>query len=261
MNDSADTTGEITVGQTTTATEMARDGRPLTVPLAATATASRRGVRPHNCDAHATHTGSDGTTAVAVVDGIGNSPQVAEMARTLATVIAHLAVRVGVRAALLTAGQVVADRGLADTTPDAVAVVAVSRAGRPTDIGWCGDALIYGFDGHRLTRYSTPATVGEQLRANGAPWEIAADHDNWVTATLGTATVGTVYAAEISGDQLVLLCSDGVPDGLPAGRLEELVADHADDITTLAQAVVTATGPDADGYRDDATLAVLEPAP
>ncbi|MEV4252218.1 hypothetical protein AB0J52_03500, partial [Spirillospora sp. NPDC049652] len=208
-------------------------------------------------------TGADGTTAVVVVDGIGNSPQVTEMAHVLATAIARLAVRVDARSAQPTAGQVIGDRGLEGDAPNAFAVVAVARPGTPTKVAWVGDTPAHGFnrDLQRLHRYTTPVAVGEQLRRNGAPWEIAAEHDNWVPANLATAAVGNVYTVDIPSEEVVLLCSDGVPDGLARGRLDELAAEHADRPAALAEADATATEPDSDGYRDDATLVVLEPAP
>lgn len=229
--------------------------------LAVTAAASRRGVREFNCDAAAVATGLDGTITAAVVDGIGNSAEITAMANVLATVIARTALRRGVLAALLTAAEIVADPGPADDTPNAVAVVAAARAGHETSIAWCGDSRIYGFDGTRLRQYSTDATVGEQLRRNGEALELAAEHDNWVRATLRRATVGTVYDAFVPEDELIVLCSDGVVDGLPDGRLDELVAEHADDVQALADALVAATEPDAGGYRDDATVAILQPPP
>ncbi|MFB4273212.1 hypothetical protein [Nonomuraea sp. GTA35] len=86
---------------------------------------------------------------------VGNSAEVCAMAAVLVTVIDRIAPRRGCRAALLTAGEVVADGGPGDNNPDAVAVVAVARVGRDTAVGWCGDARIYGFDGERL-RFSEP---------------------------------------------------------------------------------------------------------
>lgn len=146
----------------------------LNRPVTVTAAATRRGVRAHNCDGYAVAVGTDGTTAAAVVDGIGNSPEIAYMSGVLATVIARVALRRGGLAALLTAAEIVADPGPADDTPDGVAVAAVVRAGEETRIAWCGDSRIYGFDGSRLRQYSTDATVGEQLRRNGAALELAA---------------------------------------------------------------------------------------
>jgi serine/threonine protein phosphatase PrpC len=234
---------------------------PLTIRHATAAAASRRGVRACNCDGHTVAYGADGTTAAAVVDGIGNSPEIAAMADVLATVIARTALRRGGLAALLTAGEVIADPGPYADTPDAVAVVAVAQAGDETRVAWCGDSRIYGFDGERVRQYSTDATVGEQLRRNGVAIELAAEHDNWLKVSLSRATVGTVYTAFIPEDELVLLCSDGVVDGLPAGRLDELVLEYADDVQALADALVNQTEPDTDGYRDDATAVILQPPP
>jgi serine/threonine protein phosphatase PrpC len=231
----------------------------LTQGRAVTATATRRGVREHNADAAAVHAGADGATAAVVVDGIGNSAEIAAMSAVLAQVIARTAGRRGPLAALLTAGEVIADPGVHGDTPDAVAVVAVVAAGEETQAGWCGDARIYGFNGHRVRQYSTDATVGEQLRRNGVPVQIAADHDNWLKTSLSRATIGTVYTAYVPEDELVLLCSDGVTGGLPEGRLEELIGEHADDPQALADALVAATTADAGGYRDDATVIVIQP--
>lgn len=236
---------------------------PTVTPLdlAVTASATRRGIRDHNCDAYAICVGADGATAAAVVDGIGNSAEISAMSAVLATVITRTALRRGCLAALLTAGEIVADPGPNDDTPDAVAVVAVTRAGQDTIVGWCGDSRIYGFDGERLRQYSTDATVGEQLRRNGAPLELAAEHDNWLTTSLSRATIGTVYTARVPEDELVLLCSDGVADGLPDGRLEQLVSEHADDVEALAAALVEQTEADASVYRDDSTVVIIQPAP
>ncbi|REF00324.1 PP2C family protein-serine/threonine phosphatase [Thermomonospora umbrina] len=226
-----------------------------------TATASRRGVRTHNCDAAATFTAADGTTTAAVVEGIGNDPQIADMSHVLAEVIARTAARRGVLAALLTAGEVVADPGVDGDTPDAVAVVAVVKAGEETRIGWCGDSRVYGFDGQRVRQYSTDATVGEQLRRNGVALDVAAAHDNWLRTCLSQATIATAFTAYVPPDELVLLCTDGVVDGLPDGVLEDLIGEYADDPKALAEALVAATEPDADGYRDDATVVVLTTGP
>lgn len=235
-----------------------------TIPIrsrAVAAGASRQGVRTYNCDDFAAFTGADGAMAAAVVDGIGNSAEIAAMSTVLATVIARTAGRRGVLAALLTAGEVIADPGADDDSPDAVAVAAVVRAGDDTVVGWCGDSRVYGFNGHRLHQYSSDWTVGEQLRLNGAPLEIAADHDNWLRASLSRATVGNVFTAYVPPDELVILCSDGVVDGLPDRRLDELVAEHADDVQALADTLVAETQEDGDGYRDDATVVVIQPAP
>jgi protein phosphatase len=73
--------------------------------------------------------------------------------------------------------------------------------------------------------------------------------------------VGTVYTAFVPEDELVLLVSGGVADGLPGGRLDDLVREHADDVQALADALVEQTEPDSGGYRDDATAVILQPPP
>lgn len=237
---------------------------PYSTPFSAkavVATATRRGVREFNCDAAAIAVSADATTTAAVVDGIGNSSEISAMSTVLATVIVRTALRRGVLAALLTAGEVVADPGPDDDTPDAVAVVAAARAGDDTRVAWCGDSRVYGFNGERIRQYSTDATVGEQLRCNGVALELAAEHDNWLRASLARATIGNTYTALIPEDELVVLCSDGVVDGLPHGRLDDLVRTHADDVQALADSLVNQTESDARGYRDDATAVIIQPPP
>jgi serine/threonine protein phosphatase PrpC len=183
------------------------------------------------------------------------------MAAVAAQVIARVAGRRGVLPALLTAGEVISDPGPDNDGPDAVAVVAILRPGEETRVGWVGDSRIYGYDGTRLRRYSTDQTVGEQLRRNGVPVEVASEHDNWLKASLAGATVGTVYTAYVPEEEMVVLCSDGVVDGLPDGRLEELVEQHAEEPQALADALVGEAEADEDGYRDDATVVVLRSRP
>lgn len=213
-----------------------------------TAIATRRGIREHNCDAAVVRPSAD-LTAAALVDGIGNSSEIAATAQLLAEVTARISAVRGGLAALLTAGML-----LADGDPDAVAVTAVTGPVH-TDVAWVGDARAYGWNGHRLKQYTTDHTVGQQLRINGAPAELAEDHDNWVRTTVGDATVGTVYTAKIP-DPTVLLTSDGVHDSVPHNELEALLREHTAP-QTLADAIVAAVRADSDGYRDDATVVVL----
>lgn len=226
----------------------------------AVASASRRGTRERNADATAWFTVADGTTAATIVDGIGNSSTIATLTPVLAQVAARIGAQRGGLAGILSAAALVADPGAGTGTgPDAVAVLAVVEPGEATSVTWVGDCRAYGWDGTALRCYSTDHTVGQQLRVNGVPVELAAEHDNWVRATLATAVVATVYEVEIPAGELVLLTSDGVHDQLPHVELVMLVDQYAHVPVTLTEAIVAAVS-DVDGYRDDATVAVLEAA-
>ena len=223
-------------------------------------TATRQGtINSGNADAARTFTTANLTTAAALIDGIGHEGEVHTLAPVLAEVAARVAAQRGPLAGLLSASQLMADRGPDIDGPDAVAVVARCRAGADSVVDWVGDARAYGWDGYCLQRYTTDHTVGEQLRVNGAPWELAADHDNWIRTSLGLAVVATVYEVEIPANELVILTTDGVHDQVPAERLVELVQAHEGDPHALADALVAAAQPDESGYRDDATAIVLRP--
>lgn len=220
-------------------------------------TATREGTAEDNADSARVHVLADGTVGAAVIDGIGHGPHTSRVAPILAEVAARIAARRGPLAGLLTAGELIADRGPDGEGADAVAVAALVR---PDDdiavVAWIGDARAYGWDGITLTLYSDDHTVGAQLRANGVALDIAREHDNWLRTSLSRATVGTVYNAGIR-DSLLLLTSDGIHDQIPMDTLTALVGEHETEPQALAKALVAAVEPDKTGYRDDATVIVL----
>ena len=218
-------------------------------------TATRKGTRQYNADAAAVHTAGV-TTAAAVVDGIGNSPEIAACSLLLAEVAARVGARRGSLVGILAAAELVADRDAAAVEPDAVAVLAVAVP-EHTGVAWVGDCRAWGWDGATLTQWTTDHTVGQQLRVNGAPLDLAEAHDNWIRTSLGRAVVATVYQVTIPSDALVLLTSDGVHDALTRDELATLVRAHGDDPQVMADAIVAAVVEDDDGYRDDATVVVI----
>jgi protein phosphatase len=214
--------------------------------------ASRRGTRRHNCDAVAVFTAADGTVAAALVDGIGNSTHVADVARLCAQTAARVGAQRGPLAGILSAALLVADPA---EDANGVAICAVTDPdGGPVEVAWVGDCRGYGWDGRALHRHTTDHTIGQQLRVNGVPVEVAAEHDNWVRTTLAHAVVATVYQVEIPG--LVVLTSDGVHDRLADREIAALVGAHSD-LQEIADAVVGAVAADEDGYRDDATVVLI----
>lgn len=222
-------------------------------PTLRTASASRAGTRRYNCDATVIWE-TDARTAAVVVDGIGNSREVADTARLLADVAARVAAHRGGLAGMLSAGELLRAPALDGENPDAVAVVAVAYE-TGTLVYWAGDARAYGWDGDELRQYTTDHTVGQQLRDNGVPLEIAAEHDNWIRSTMAHLTVASVFEAEID-EPVVLLTSDGVHDQVPHEVLVKLLRQHRFDLEELAKAIVAAAE-DRNGYRDDATVIVL----
>ncbi|MFJ1647991.1 SpoIIE family protein phosphatase [Streptomyces sp. NPDC088258] len=225
-----------------------------------TGIATREGTALDNADAAKVHVLADGTVGAAVIDGMGHGPHTSRTAPLLAEVAARVSARRSPMAGLLTASELIADRGADGQEADAVAVAARVRPGNDIAVvTWTGDARAYGWNGERLELYTDDHTVGAQLRANGVALDIAREHDDWLRTTLAQATVGTVYIAGIK-DPLIILTSDGIHDQLPTGGLEALVREHADNPQALATALVNAAQPDAAGYRDDATAIVIHRA-
>lgn len=225
--------------------------------------ATRRGTREHLCDAAATFEASDGTVAAVLVDGIGNSVQIAAGTDRMAWAAARLAAQLDGRSALVTVGRMVADPGVGEEPePDGPAVVAVAGPDGGAVVHWIGDCRAYGWDGTRLRQWTTDHSMGECLRVNGgqALPEYKA-HDNWVLSVLSRALPTTVFEVVVEGDELVILTSDGVHDQVPHAELEALVREHSGDPQALAAAIVAAAREDDDGYRDDATAIVLRCAP
>lgn len=222
-----------------------------------TGLATREGTALDLADAAKVYVLATGTVGAAVIDGIGHGPHTSETVPLLAEVAARISARRGPLAGLLTASELIADRGEDGQEADAVAVAVRVRSDDDVAVvNWTGDARAYGWDGERLELYTDDHTVGKQLRANGVALEIAREHDNWLRTSLARATIGTVYTAGIR-DQLIILTSDGVHDQLPMELFESLVSEHAADPGALATALVAAARENSDGYRDDATAVVI----
>ncbi|MFH9403272.1 PP2C family protein-serine/threonine phosphatase [Streptomyces sp. NPDC017638] len=219
--------------------------------------ATREGTAEDNADAARVYRLADGTVGAALVDGIGHGPRTSATAPLLAETAARIAARRGPLAGLLTAGELIAEPTAQPDEADAVAVAArVLTHDFGATVSWTGDCRAYGWDGITLTRYTDDHTVGQQLRANGVPVEMARDHDNWLRTSLSRATVGTVYTVTVD-DPLLILTSDGVHDQIPPAVLETVVRTLETDPQGLADALVAEARARAGGYRDDATAVVI----
>ncbi|MFF2378650.1 protein phosphatase 2C domain-containing protein [Streptomyces xiamenensis] len=220
--------------------------------------ATRAGTAEPSGDAVVVRVLPDGTTAAAVVDGIGHSAEVAETAGLLAAVAARVTGRRGPLAGLLSAAELIADTGAgADSEADAVAAVAVAEPGGEVRVGWIGDCRAYALeDGGELVQLTHDHNLADQLELCGYTGEVLRSAGQWVRTTVATATVATVGEAWTQAP-VVLLTTDGVHDQVPHEEMARLARRHEDDPQALADALVAAATADDSGVRDDATASVL----
>jgi PPM family protein phosphatase len=237
------------------------------MPYCLIATATRQGTSGDNADSAAVfHMPGTHMSGAAIVDGIGHGPDVVALSNLAAQVAARVGVRKTSILGILAAAELAAAPAADLIDPDAVAVLALTEPGAETSIAWTGDCRAYGWDGDRLVQRTTDHTVGQYLRVNGVPLELAEDHDNWSRTSLGRSSVATVYQVAID-DLLIVLTSDGVHDQMTHDTLETLVREHHADPQALADAIVNAAqdvrDEDEPGgvYRDDATAIVIQVAP
>jgi len=220
-------------------------------------TAQRTGTETPCADGYDTQRTGDQVTA-AVVDGAGHHEDTVRYAGIAPAVITHIGATLGGLAALITAGQMA---GAYDYHLHLSAIYARAEPGEPTGIHWIGDCRAYGWDGERLTQYSTDQTMGRFLaKYEGVAIDLVDHHDAWARLGLAQATAATCREAEIPAGHLVLLCSDGISDQVDQETAESLCREHATDPQALADALVAAVEPDDTGYRDDATVVVLAPS-
>jgi hypothetical protein len=233
-------------------------GQTTAASRVSVAMATRQGTAGDIADAVATFTAADLTTAAAVVDCIGHTPQAQALAPVLAEVAARTGAVRGALAGLLNAALLVADPGADEDTPDAVAVVAVAAPGADTTVVWCGDCRAYGWKGTRLQLYSNDHTGSQQLEhVDGVPLKVADPDELWLRVSLSRATPATAYEAVIPAGEQVILTSNGIHERLPHQELETLVGAHHSNPQPLADMIVAAARHDDDGHRDDASVVIL----
>ncbi|MET9231418.1 hypothetical protein [Lentzea sp. NPDC003310] len=197
------------------------------------------GGRSHNCDAAAVHSTAT-TTAAALIDGIGSTPEVQHTAALLAEVAARVAARRGPVAGLLAAHDLISGPGPESPKPNAVGAVAVVYpSDRATVIAHVGDCRVYSLTGAVLTRHTTDHTVGELLRMVGVHEHHAQLHDNWVRTSIGNAAVASIPVVDVVADR-VLLTSDGIHKVLTDDQIAAVMAAFPEDVDQLACELVAA---------------------
>ncbi|WP_371792881.1 SpoIIE family protein phosphatase [Streptomyces sp. NBC_01471] len=217
--------------------------------------AQREGTGGPIADAAATYTStSTGRTAAALVDGMGHDADIVRLAPMLAETAARVGAVRGALAGLLSAGLVVTDPG-----PDAVGVLAVTREDGRAELVWAGDCRAYRWDGTALEVLTTDHTLAAYLSraakdAGDVPVTALAD---FVGVTLGLAVPATVPYVSVPAGGVLILTTDGVHDQESRDVIEALVHKHDSDPQALANALVAAAAPNAEGYRDDATAVVI----
>ncbi|MFC6089942.1 PP2C family protein-serine/threonine phosphatase [Saccharothrix lopnurensis] len=216
------------------------------------AATSRGPNRPRNADAHAHHV-HHGVLAAAVVDGTGSGREVVEFAAVAATTAARVAARRTPVLGLVAAAEAWTEPLSDAPGPDGAVVVASVRPGGHWRIAWAGDSAAYGLkDDGALRRFTSPHTVGEELRRAGAAEAEAAAHDHQLLHSLARVPVGGVEGVEAIA-RLLVLASDGLK--LPPGDFAALLAGHGHDPGHCAELLVEAAREH--GSRDDVTVLVL----
>lgn len=220
---------------------------------------SGKGKREFNCDCIAEHRiASTRTVAVALVDGTGNSSEVARDAFLCAHAAARVGVNKGVIPGVLAATDILgADPAVDFPAPDGVLALAISRPGEAFTIGAIGDAAAFAYDPAAevaLRKLTEDHTLGQRMRLRGDPEDAAAKYDSMITTSIGRASVGTITVVTTDASE-VLLASDGVHRVLSERQIGAILAQHPVDADAAAMALGEAAQ-DASG-ADDASVVLL----
>ncbi|WP_433801301.1 PP2C family protein-serine/threonine phosphatase [Actinomycetospora sp. CA-084318] len=219
--------------------------------------ADARGPRRHQADAAAGFTGRGqryARHALAVADGVGDSPAAARVARIAVDHAVRTAVLDG-RAdlAVLAAHDVLLGAGLPGDAALTVALGPDTRLAEATwTVAWVGDVRAFALTDGRVRALTREHTVGAELRAAGIA---VADHlDHVLTTSVRTvrSAVGIGVAAIAAPDALVL-ATDGVHRALTADAFAAVCARTP--APDLATALVDAAG--RAGTGDNATALVV----
>ncbi|GGM84437.1 hypothetical protein GCM10012275_63900 [Longimycelium tulufanense] len=207
--------------------------------------------RPLNADACA-HVVHGDRLALAVVDGTGSTPEVADFARTAAATAAYVAARRTPVHGVLAAHELCADLATDYPSPSGAIVVATSEPGGEWRVAWAGDCMAWKLDPTgQVRRCTDPHTLGERLRSEGTPEDQARKVDHQLTNGLGRIDRYGLDAVEIAAAPVLVLTSDGFD--LAADAMATLLRQHPDDPQTAAEALVK-TAPRRN--RDDVVVLV-----
>lgn len=219
-------------------------------------TAAARGPRRHQADAAAGFS-RGGRLAVAVADGVGDSPTAALAARAAAEHAVRAAALDG-RAdlAVLAARDVLLAAGRA-LDGDAALTVALAphpgRTGASWTVAWVGDGRAWSRDGDALHLLTRDHTVAAEMRAAGVA--VAPHLEHVLTTSVRTTRGATeIGLTAVSAPAALVLASDGVHRALGPARLARLAADVP--LPALSRVLVEAAR--AAGTRDNATALVVD---
>ncbi|SJZ84104.1 protein phosphatase [Trichlorobacter thiogenes] len=111
---------------------------------------------------------------------------------------------------------------------------------------------------HRFTRLTNDHTVGEQLLANGTPLgDIPQKQFHALTRSLGCGNppYPDFSVIEISHNDMLLICSDGLTDMLTDAEIETLLADNTVSLDVVAATLINAAN--AKGGRDNISVVLV----
>jgi serine/threonine protein phosphatase PrpC len=214
--------------------------------------ASVRGLRHVAADATAVQ-GAGADLAIAVADGVGDSPSAALAARIAADVATAVAPGAGSREALLAARDAVRLEPAAD---DAVMVVAAGLPGGGWTVSWVGDCRALLVTDRGVERLTHDHTVAQWLRDRGRTGEdVLPAWENVVMTTVGStdpAVLGHVRGP--AGPGTLVLVSDGVHRAVDEETIAFLVRRAGAPARAARELVDAAL---AAGSPDNATAAVV----
>ncbi|MFJ4939041.1 hypothetical protein ACIP8U_34965 [Streptomyces pseudovenezuelae] len=225
----------------------------------------QRGGRNYQCDAYAIKRNKNtGRWAFAVLDGIGDAPQVRHFARRFASLIARQAAHHGSPVRALAAARVQARNELRwdfdpRTDASAVAVVAVADHRSPLiHVAWCGDARAYRLAPIGISQLLTDDhNYAQGLRGRGhtpGPYD-----RNSITSCLMHGDIGTV-TTERAHTRRLLLCTNGAyapleERGQDVGGMLDLADDAKDAAVLVVGGAIAASE---DESADNATALVVD---
>jgi protein phosphatase len=186
-----------------------------------------------------------------VADGIGDNAPAAAAALVGAQVAGTAALHTSPADAVLTAQRVLRDQ----PAGDCVLVLAKLDVPRATyEFAWVGDCRAYYDNGRVLAQVTADHTMTRRLADRG----IATGPRMWhvVTDSVRTATSAEIGTARLTHARgRVLLCSDGVHDGVGMPAVHRILATGADPRCCAAALVAAAVD---GGSTDNATAMVID---